>query len=163
MAFQKFSNPNEDKALTCRRLANNTELPGHGHGVTMMSKVQHRMSDITTNPIVNEDNVRNFYVPPETPVDDDMHITRSKCLSLVAQALEQQIAIDNQSSAEAVKLAYTEGLKHGSTKQSDLLQSTSLEMENVGYGNSVTVTCESILQQTPQQRPVSCLMIAPSW
>ncbi len=127
----------------------------------MMSKVQHRMSDITTNPIANEDNVKHFYVPPETPVDDDMHITRSKFSSLVAQALEQQIAIDNQTSAKAVKLAYTEGLKHGSTKQPDLLQSTSLEMENVGYGNSVTATGESILQQTPQQRPVSCLMMAP--
>ncbi len=78
MAFQKLSNPNEEKALTSRQLANSTELPGHGHGATMMSKVQHRMSDIITNPIANEDNVRNFYVPPKTPVDDDMHITRSK-------------------------------------------------------------------------------------
>ncbi len=84
MAFQKFSNPNEDKALTGRQMANSTELPGHGHGATMMSKVQHRMSDITTNPIANEDNV-----PPETPVDDDMHITRSKFSSPVVQALEQ--------------------------------------------------------------------------
>ncbi len=90
-----------------------------------------------------------------------MHITRSKFSSFVAQALEQQIAINNQTSAEAVTLAYTEGLKHGSTKQADPLQSTSLEMENVGYGNSVTATCESILQQTPQQRPVLCLMMAP--
>ncbi len=85
----------------------------------MMSKVQHRMSDITRNPIANEDNVRNFYVPPETPEDDDMHMTKSKFSCLVAQALEQQIAIENQTSAEAVKLAYTEGLKHGSTKQTD--------------------------------------------
>ncbi len=76
MGFQKFSNPNEDKALTGRQLANSTELPGHGHGAMMMSKVQHRMSDITTNPIVNEDNVRNLYVQQETPVDNDMHITR---------------------------------------------------------------------------------------
>ncbi len=127
----------------------------------MMSKVQHRMSDITTNLIANEDNVRNFYVPPQTSVDDDMHITRSKLSSLVVHALEQQIAIDNQTSAEAVKLAYTKGLKHGSTIQSDPLQSTSLEMENVGYGNSVRATAESILQQTPQQRPVSCLTMAP--
>ncbi len=145
MAFQKFSNPNEDKALTGHQLVNSEELPGHGHGVRMMSKVQHRMSDITTNPIANEVNVRNFYVPPETLVDNDMHITRSKYSSLVAQALEQQIAINNLTSAEAVKLPYTEGLKHGSTKQSDPLQSTSLEMENVGYGNSVTATGERIL------------------
>ncbi len=69
----------------------------------------------TVSKEVNEDNIRNFYVPPQTPVDDDMHITRSKVSSLVAQAFEQQIAIDNQTSAEAVKLAYTEGLKHGST------------------------------------------------
>ncbi len=34
-------------------------------------------------------------------------------------------------------------------------------MENVVYGNSVTATDESILQQTPQQRPVSCLTMAP--
>ncbi len=55
----------------------------------MMSKVQHRMSDITTNPIANEDNVRNFNVPPETPDDDDMHMTRSTFSSLVIQALRQ--------------------------------------------------------------------------
>ncbi len=126
----------------------------------MMSKVQHRMSDITTNPIANVDNVRKFYVPPETPIDDDMHITRSKCLSLVAQALEKQIAIDNQTSAKAVKLAYAEGLKHGSDKQSYPLQSPTLETENVGYRNSVTATGDSILQQTPQQRPVMCLVMA---
>ncbi len=119
MAFQKFSNPNEEKALTGCQLANSTELSGHSHGVTMMSKVQHRMSDITRNPIANEDNVRNFYVPSETPEDDDMHMTKSKFSSLVAQALEQQIFIDNQISAEAVKFAYTEELKHGSTKQAD--------------------------------------------
>ncbi len=87
MAFQKFSNPNEEKALTGRLLANSTELPGHSHGATMKSKVQHRMSDITRNQIANKDNVRNFYVPPDTPEDDDMHITRSKFSSLVAQAL----------------------------------------------------------------------------
>ncbi len=47
MAFQKFANPNEEKALTGRQLANNTELHGHSHGAMMMSKVHHRMSDIT--------------------------------------------------------------------------------------------------------------------
>ncbi len=144
MAFQKFSNPNEDKALTGRQLANSTDLPG----ATMMSKVQHRMSDITRNPIANEDNVRNFYVPPETPEDDDMHMTKSKFSGLVAQALQQQIA-------------NTEGLKHGSTEQADPRQSLSLEMEKVDYGNSVTATGESILQQTPLQRPVSCSKTAP--
>ncbi len=49
MSFQKLSNPNEEKALTGRQLAISMELPGHRHGATMMSKVQHRMSDITTN------------------------------------------------------------------------------------------------------------------
>ncbi len=92
IAFQKFSNSNEEKALTGRQLAKSTDLPGHGHGAMMMSKVQHRMSDITTNPIAN--------VPPETPIDDDIHITRSKFSSLVTQALEKQIAINNQTSAE---------------------------------------------------------------
>ncbi len=140
MAFQKLSNPNEEKSLTGRQLENSMELPGHGHGATMMSKVQHRMCDITINPIANDDNVRNFYV---------------------SQAHEQQIAIDNQTSAEAVKLAYAKGLKYGSNKQSDPLQSPSLETENVGYRNSVTAIGESILQQTPQQRPVMCLAMAP--
>ncbi len=60
MAFQKLYNPNEEKSLTGSQLANSTELPGHGHGATMMPKVQHRMSDIITNPIANEDNIRNF-------------------------------------------------------------------------------------------------------
>ncbi len=38
MAFQKFSNPNEEKALTGRQLANSIELPCHGHGAMKMSK-----------------------------------------------------------------------------------------------------------------------------
>ncbi len=75
----------------------------------MIAKVQHRMSDIIKNLIANEDNVRNCYIPPETPVDDDMHITRLKLSSLVTQALAQQIAINNQMSAMAVKLAYAKG------------------------------------------------------
>ncbi len=127
----------------------------------MMLKVQHRMSDITTNPIANEDNVRKCYVPLETSINVDMHITRSKCSSLVTQTLEKQIAIDNQTSAEAVKLAFTEGLKHGFDEQSYPLQSPSLETENDGYRNSVTATGDSILQQTPLQRPVTCLAMAP--
>ncbi len=57
--------------------------------------------------------------------------------------------------------AYTEGLKHGSTKQADPQQSLSLEMEKFDYGNSVTATGESILQQTTLQRPVSFSMMAP--
>ncbi len=85
MSFHKLSNPNEEKGLTGRQLANSMEISGNGHGAMMMSKVQYRMSDITTNLIANEDNVRIFYVPPETPVDDDMHITRSKFLNLVSQ------------------------------------------------------------------------------
>ncbi len=64
IALQKFSNQNEEKALTGRQLANSTELAGHGHGATMMSKVQNRMSDITTNPIAKEDHVIKFCEPP---------------------------------------------------------------------------------------------------
>ncbi len=127
----------------------------------MMSKVQHRMCDITRNLITNEGNVRNFYIPPETPEENDMHMTKSKISSLVEQALEQQIAIDNQTSAEVVKFAYNEGLKHGSTRQADPSQSLSLEMKKVDYGNSVTATCESILQQTLLQTPISCSTMAP--
>ncbi len=43
MALQIVSNPNEEKALTSHQLANSMELPGHAHGATMMSKVQHGM------------------------------------------------------------------------------------------------------------------------
>ncbi len=65
------------------------------------------MSNITTNPIANEDNVRTLYELPEKPNDDDMHMTRSKFSSLVAQALKEQIIIDNKASAEAAKLPYS--------------------------------------------------------
>ncbi len=64
LALQIFYNQNEEKALTGRQLVNNTELAGHGHAAMMMSKVQHRMSDISTNPIANEDNVLKFCEPP---------------------------------------------------------------------------------------------------
>ncbi len=105
------------------------------------------MSDITTNPIANEDNVRKHYEPPETPDDDNMNMTRSKCSSLVAQALKEQIIIDNKASTEAVKLAYAEGLKHGSQKQSYPLQSSSLETKNIRLNqNSVTANGDNRLK-----------------
>ncbi len=38
----KFSDPkDEDKSRTSRHMANSTELPGHDHASTMMSKVKH--------------------------------------------------------------------------------------------------------------------------
>ncbi len=55
----KYSNPkDEDNFRTGRQMVNSTELPGHDHASTMMSKVKPRMSDILPQPHENEEEVR---------------------------------------------------------------------------------------------------------
>ncbi len=55
----KFSNPRDkDKSRTSHNMANSTELPGHDHASTMMSKVKHQVSEIFPQPHENEEEVR---------------------------------------------------------------------------------------------------------
>ncbi len=55
----KFSDPrDEDKSRTSRHMANSTELPGHDHASTMMSKVKHRLSELFPQPHENEEEAR---------------------------------------------------------------------------------------------------------
>ncbi len=56
---RSYSNPkDEEKAGTGRQLANSMELLGHDHVHTMMSKVNHRVSEIYHHAHENEEDMR---------------------------------------------------------------------------------------------------------
>ncbi len=48
-------------------MASSTELPGHDHASTMMSKVKHRVSEIFHQLHENEEEVRRWQETPEDP------------------------------------------------------------------------------------------------
>ncbi len=78
---QNHSNPrNEDNFRTGRHMANSTELPGHDHAPTMMSKVRHHMSEI---PHENEEEIRWQLEIPETMDEDKVSMTRVMFTSLM--------------------------------------------------------------------------------
>ncbi len=160
---QKFSMPiEEEKALTGHQLANSTELPSHDHASTMMSKVKHRVSDILAHPNANEDDVKQQCELPETPDDEDIHMTKSKFMSIITNALEEQMIKVNETSTEVAKAAYAEGVKHGSVKQSLPNNSSSMETESFHFKlNPVTTDGEYGLQQIHQLRSETSVVTAP--
>ncbi len=58
---QNYSDPSykvEDNPRNCHQQVNSTELPGHDHATTMMSKVRDRMSEILPQAHENEEEIR---------------------------------------------------------------------------------------------------------
>ncbi len=68
-------------------MANSTELPGHDHVSTMMSKVKHHMSEI---PHENNEEIRWRYKTPGTPEEDKVSMTRVMFTSIITKALEDR-------------------------------------------------------------------------
>ncbi len=62
-----------------RHMVNSTELPGHDHASTIMSKVKHHVSEIYPQTHENEEEVRRRHKTPETP-DDEKSICPGPCL-----------------------------------------------------------------------------------
>ncbi len=87
----KYSNPrDEDKFGTSRHFANSTELPGHDHATTMMSKVKHHMSEIFPHPHEKEEEVRWRNETLETRDDENVTMTRSMFKSIMTNLLKNR-------------------------------------------------------------------------
>ncbi len=131
---QNYSNPSnrvEDNPRAVRQQANSTELPGHDHATTIMSKVRHRMCEILPQPHENEEELRRRHETPETPDNDKVSMTRDMFTSIMTKALEDQKNLADATSDEAVKVAFTEGVKHGSERQTQPSHSSPMECESV--------------------------------
>ncbi len=74
-----------------RQLVNSTELPGHDHATTVISKVSHRVSGILPSKQTVEEEVLQRTNTPETPDDDKISMTRVMLKSIMTKALEDQI------------------------------------------------------------------------
>ncbi len=92
-----------------------------------MSKVRHRMSDILPHPHENKEEIRGGQETSETPDEDKVSMIRVKFTSLITKALEGHKNLADVTSAEAVKVAFTEGVKHGSERQTQPSYSSPME------------------------------------
>ncbi len=145
---QNHSNPRkEDNSRTGRHMANSTELPGHDLAatMTMMTKVKHCMSVI---PHENEEEIRQRHD------DDKVSMNRAMFTSLMAKALEDHTNLANATNGEAVKVAFTEGVKHGSERETQPIHSSPMEMASVhSYQNPIATSGEYGLNAVHLLRP----------
>ncbi len=103
-----YSKPKDaEMAVTGRQIANCTELPGHDHVHTMMSKVKHRVSEIYHHPHENEEDMRQRHEIPETPDDDKIVMTRTKFQNIMAKALDDQRILADKNTMQVAKVAFT--------------------------------------------------------
>ncbi len=111
---------------------NSKELPGHDNVAAAMPKVTYVVFAIL-HPLhsVEEDVIQT----PETVVtldDDKVIMTRVMFNDIMNKAIEDQKCMSAANSAEAVKVAYTEGVKKGCETQT-CLHSSTMEHEVMCY------------------------------
>ncbi len=106
------------------------ELPGHDHTTTEMSKVSRCLSEILPQPHDDEEEVIQRSETPETPDEDKVLMTRFMFKNIMAKALEDQKNLADVTSAEAVEMTFTKGVKHRSDMQTQPLHSSSMETEH---------------------------------
>ncbi len=158
-----YSNPKDvENAGTGRQLAYSTELPGHDHVHTMMSKVKHRVSEIYHHPHENEDDIRRRHETLETPDDDKIVMTSTKFQSIMAKALEDQRVLENENTMQVAKVAFTEGVKQASEGLNKPNHSSSIGMASDSL-NQVPVMTIGLneLQHIHQLRPETSVTMAP--
>ncbi len=111
----------------------NEQLHGHDHATTVMSTVCHHMSDILPHPHENEEEIGGGQETHETPDEDKVFMARVKFMSLIAKALEDQKNLADETNAGAVKVEFTNGVKHGSERLTQLSHSSPMEFETVHF------------------------------
>ncbi len=99
----------KEKFRTGHQMGNSTELSGHDHAGTMMSKVKHRVSDILPQHHENEEEARQWYKTPETPDDEKISMTKSMFMSIMTKALEEQKILADENTMQVAKVAFTAG------------------------------------------------------
>ncbi len=97
----------------------------------MISKVTHGVSEILHQPHDNEEDVRQRSEVPQTQDDDKVSMTRVMFKDIIAKAREEQKSLADANSQEAIKVAFTEGVKHASDLQTQPLHSLAMESETI--------------------------------
>ncbi len=143
---------------TGRQQANSTELLGHDHATTVMSKVSRCVFEILPQ---DEEEVIRGSETPETPEEEKVSMTRSMFKNIMAQALEDQKKLADVTSAEEVKAVFTKGVKHRSEMQTQAVHSSSMKTETV-HQNPITPSKEYGLNTVHLQRPATSNTMAPS-
>ncbi len=114
--------------------------------------MKHRVSEIFSHAF--GDDTRQQCESPETPIDEEVTMTRSKLNSIVSNALTKQLIKCNENSTEVAKLAYVEGYKDCSERQPIQSHSSSMETESVHFKQKpVIMYDERELQYVHQLRP----------
>ncbi len=90
------------------------------------------MSEIFPQAHENEKEARRQHETPEHPDDENISMTRSMFKSIIAKALEDQKLLADETSTQVAKVAFTEGVKQGSQRQTQFNHSSLKEMESDG-------------------------------
>ncbi len=98
---------------------------------------------------------------PETPEEEQFSMGRSKFKDIMAKALEYQKNLADATIAEAIKVAFTKGVKHGSVIQTQLLHRSTIETETV-HQNPIASSYEYGLNAIHQLRLVTSIAMTPS-
>ncbi len=126
-----------------------------------MLKVSHRVSEIM--PLSHEDDevaLRRSEIT-ETPDKGNFSMTMSKFKDIMAKALEDQKNLADATSAEAIKAAFTKGVKHRSEMQTQPLHSSPMETETL-HQNLIAPSDEYRLNAIHQPRPATRIAMTPS-
>ncbi len=123
-----------------------------------MSKVSRCVSEILPQPHDDEEEVIQR---SETPHEDKVLMTRVMFKNIMAKALEDQKNLADVTSVEAIKVAFTKGVKHGSEMQIQPLHSSSMETETV-HQSSITPSEEYGLNAVHLLKPMMGNAMAPS-
>ncbi len=130
-----------------------------------MSKISHCVSEILPETQSVEEEVVQRTEKPETLDDDKVSMTRVIFKSIMTKALEDQKNLADATSAQAVKVAITKGIKHGSELQTQPLHSTTIEPETVRHiveQSPIMPFEENGLNAVHKLRPGICNAIGPS-
>ncbi len=98
-----------------------------------MPKLTRRVSEIRQPLQLVEEDIEVRSKKPKTPANDNISMTRDMLKDIVANALEDQERLSDDTSAEAIKAVFTEVMKKGSELQVQPLHSSSIEQDVVHY------------------------------
>ncbi len=82
-------------------------------------------------------------------------MTRVMFKNIMTKALEDQKSLADATSTEAIKVAFTEGVKHGSDMQAQTLHSSSMEPETLRQ-NPIKPSVGYELNAVNLLRPATC-------
>ncbi len=160
---QNLPNHNGDNGnfRTGHQQANSIELPGHGHARSAMLKVSRHVSEIMPLSYEDDEEALRGSEIPETQEEEKFSMTRSRFKDIMGKSLEDQKNLADTTSAEAIKAAFTKGVKHGSEMQTQPLHSSPMETETV-HQNPIVPSDEYGLNALHQLRLVTSIAMAPS-